>query len=298
MFYQKEGFKGERILSLPENLLHEDSKHPLIAGLYVRKIGFFPKAKYHSINKEKGTDYCMLIYCTNGRGWFSISGKERREILPNEYVILPANIPYTFAADENDPWTIYWLHFKGTLADQFIPYPIIPRPILCSNTSRIQDRIDLFNELYTNFSMAHIKEFMICTSMCLYPFLASFIHIEQYRYHMQKQQKEQEFSVQVIHYMQENITQNLSLTKLAEHFKYSVSRFSSLFLKETGVSPISYFIQLKIQKACQYIELTNLKFYEIANLLGFDEPAYFTRTFTKVMGYPPSEYRQREIGKL
>ena len=74
------------------------------------------------------------------------------------------------------------------------------------------------------------------------------------------------------------------------------SHFSTLFQKETGVAPISYFLRLKIQKACQYIELTNLKLHEIATLLGFEEPAYFSRLFAKIMGMSPSEYRKKEKG--
>ena len=38
----KEGFKGERLVSMPEKLLEDYRKEPLIAPLHVRKIGFFP----------------------------------------------------------------------------------------------------------------------------------------------------------------------------------------------------------------------------------------------------------------
>ena len=67
-----------------------------------------------------------------------------------------------------------------------------------------------------------------------------------------------------------------------------------LFQKETGVSPMGYFIRLKIQKACEYIELTPLKLNEISIKLGFEEPAYFSRMFTKIMGISPSAYRKKE----
>nr|WP_290091768.1 helix-turn-helix transcriptional regulator [Parabacteroides goldsteinii] len=60
------------------------------------------------------------------------------------------------------------------------------------------------------------------------------------------------------------------------------------------MSPINYFIRLKIQKACQYIELTSLKVNEIAMKLGFEEAAYFSRIFTRVMGVSPSVYRKKE----
>lgn len=96
--------------------------------------------------------------------------------------------------------------------------------------------------------------------------------------------------------MQENLSQHLTLAQMANQFKYSTSHFSMLFQKETGTSPINYFLKLKIQKACQYIELTNLKLQEIAIILGFDEPAYFSRLFTKIMGVSPSTYRKIEKG--
>ena len=130
--------------------------------------------------------------------------------------------------------------------------------------------------------------------MCLYMFLTSFLYLEQYRYINLPNHKEYSFSSRVIHYMNENLERNLTLDQLAAYFKYSPSHFSMLFQRETGVSPISYFIRLKIQKACQYIELTALKLNEISTKLGFEEPAYFSRTFTKIMGISPSEYRRRE----
>ena len=65
----KEGFKGERLVSLPEELLASYRREPLINNLYVRKIGFFPRVKYHFLQKEHGCDYAMLIYCTAPQGW-------------------------------------------------------------------------------------------------------------------------------------------------------------------------------------------------------------------------------------
>ena len=49
-----------------------------------------------------------------------------------------------------------------------------------------------------------------------------------------------------------------------------------------------------MQKACQYLEMTNRKINEVAALLGFEEPAYFTKMFTKMIGITPSQYRKRE----
>ena len=276
----KEGFKGERFASLPDDILQEYSHNPLIRNLYIRKIGFFPHVKYHYVQKEKGCDYGMLIYCTGGKGWYKIEEKTY-EIKENQYIIIPPNVPYSFGADDSDPWTIYWIHFKGALTEQFIPKSHAPKNILPGDYSRLQDRLDLFEEIYNSFSMGYTLENMIYSSMCLYQFLASFLYLDQYRSINLPTHKEYLLlSARAVHYMQENIHQNLSLEQI--------------FQKETGVSPINYFIRLKMQKACQYLEMTNRKINEVAASLGFEEPAYFTKMFTKMIGITPSQYRKRE----
>ena len=90
----KEGFKGERFVSLPEELLASYRREPLINNLYVRKIGFFPRVKYHFLQKEHGCDYAMLIYCTEGKGWYRILGKQYT-VEKYQYIIIPPGIPYS-----------------------------------------------------------------------------------------------------------------------------------------------------------------------------------------------------------
>lgn len=289
----KEGFKRERLLSLPEDFLKKYQELPLISNLFVRKIGFFPSVKYHYINKEQGAPYYMLIYCTAGKGWYEINRK-RYEIHPNQFVMLPKSMPYSFGSDLENPWTIYWLHFDGSQAKYFVPGTFRPQYIHADENSRFQDRMNLFEEIYNNFSMAYTSEYMLHSSMCLYNFLSSFLNQEQYQLHSAGNIQKLSFATRVIYYMQQNVTNNLSLEEMAHNFKYSPSHFSALFQKETGLSPVNYYIRLKIQKACEYIVITDMKFSEISILLGFKEAAYFTRLFTKVMGLSPSEYRKKE----
>ena len=78
---------------------------------------------------------------------------------------------------------------KGKLRDQFLPSHPVPVTILPNEYSRLQDRLRLFEEIYSSFSMGYIKEYMIYSSMCLYNFLASFIYLEQFRHIMIPSQK-------------------------------------------------------------------------------------------------------------
>ena len=289
----KEGFKGERFVFLPEELLEKYSNDPLIENLYIRKIGFFPKVKFHSIQKDKGVDYAMLIYCTDGKGTYHIYDKTY-QIEKNQYVLIPPYVPYSFEANMDDPWTIYWIHFRGKLMNSFLSPNPSPQTILSDEYSRQQQRIRLFEETYNSFAMGYIKEYLAYSSMCLYLLLSTFVFQDQFRHIGIPNHRELSFPMRVVYYMQEHIENNLSLQDLAQHFNYSESHLSFLFQKETGISPINYFIRLKIQKACQYIELTSMKLSEIAIRLGFEEPAYFSRVFTKIIGMSPSTYREKE----
>lgn len=70
MIHIKESFQGQRVLALPDSLLDELRADPAVGNLYVRKIGFFPKAKYHSVSKPDGCPYSLLLHCTDGQGWY------------------------------------------------------------------------------------------------------------------------------------------------------------------------------------------------------------------------------------
>lgn len=58
------------------------------------------------------------------------------------------------------------------------------------------------------------------------------------------------------------------------------------------MSPVDYFIQLKMQRACQLLFFGTKHIKEIATDLGYDNPYYFSRLFKKYIGKAPKEYRR------
>ena len=91
--------------------------------------------------------------------------------------------------------------------------------------------------------------------------------------------------------MKVNIEKRLTTTEIATHFQYSPSHYTALFKKKTGLSPIDYFIKMKIHYACQLLCQNDLKIKEIAEKLGYDDPYYFSRLFKQVMNKSPKDYR-------
>lgn len=290
---QKQGFKGQRLITISPEIIKNGQNNPLNKTLYVTKTGFFPAVKYHYNAKPNGVDYYMLIYCTSGEGWLK-TGNKTTQIKANQYIILPPGIAYSFGADLTNPWTIYWVHFKGTLAAEFFRMPVLPVTVAAGFDSRLQDRIRLFEDMYANLELSYHSEHYNYATICLFHFLGSFKYLDQFRRIRNQDILTEGFSGKVIYYMRENVENNLTLKMMATHFNLSVSHFCALFQQETKISPMKYFITLKIEKACQYIELSHLKIADIFPKLGFKDGAYFSRMFSKIMGISPTKFRERE----
>ena len=85
----------------------------------------------------------------------------------------------------------------------------------------------------------------------------------------------------------------MTLQEVADFTGYSASHFSMLFKAKTGHSPLNYINLLKIQRACLLLDTTQMRMNQICHKLGMDDPYYFSRLFSKIMGMSPRAYRTK-----
>jgi two-component system response regulator YesN len=94
-------------------------------------------------------------------------------------------------------------------------------------------------------------------------------------------------------YIAKNIGEHLGVGEIAAAVGMSESYFSHLFKKETGVNVVDYVNRLKMEKAAEILENSQLKIADAASLVGIDNPNYFSVLFKKINGVSPQEYRER-----
>lgn len=87
--------------------------------------------------------------------------------------------------------------------------------------------------------------------------------------------------------------ENLSLEEICAEVAVSKSYFCYLFKRETGMSLWNYLTVIRLQHARKLLEDTDLKSYEIAFKVGYDNPSYFSKLFKKYENMTPNEYRER-----
>lgn len=289
-YRRRDGFDGEKLISLPPGVLQDlVGKNPVLLQLYITHIGYFPKALFDYRERRKGCEDNILIYCLQGKGHYVV-GDKKFEVTANQYILLPATEQYMrYWADNEDPWTIYWVHFTGNQIDSFNnSLQIIPQkgPVSIVFNEKV---LDAWHQIYQTLEMGYSLENLANATMCLHYFMAMFLFPEK---HLTVDNAEKsDLITETISNMRQNLDKKLTVEDMANQHKLSCSHFSMLFRKGTGMAPLDYFIHLKMQKACQLIYSNESKIKEIAMTLGYDDPFYFSRVFKKNMGQSPEQYR-------
>ncbi|GAB3902634.1 AraC family transcriptional regulator [Mucilaginibacter boryungensis] len=282
----KEGFLGQQMIVLPPDVIKEVAKNTLIKGLYLTAIGYYPRAINHNRERKNGSQQYILLYCIDGKGYIKL-GKARHELIPNTYFIIPKGVSHHYMTSDTDPWSIFWIHFTGEHSEALCSRYFIDQQPVVKSIPYDQQRIELFNLIYAILENSYNSRNMELTNIKLLQFLSSFIyHEEMYPAYYSTDQINHS-----INFMKKNLNKCFSINELASSLKYSVSHYSDLFKKKTGVPPMHYFNQLKIQESCQYLYFTNLTIKEIGFKVGFADPYYFSRMFKKLMGLSPVNYR-------
>ncbi|WP_345949662.1 AraC family transcriptional regulator [Mucilaginibacter sp. PAMB04274] len=285
----KEGFIGQRMIVVPPDVKRLVGKNELINDLNLTAIGHYPHASFHDRERKLGTNQYILLYCTEGKGLIEL---EDQKILmrPNTFFVIPKNVPHHYQSSVQDPWTIYWIHFKGKKADL-----IYTRYLNRTLTDGLAipytlNRIQTFNEIYQLLEQSYHPLVMEIINIKLLEFIASFVYDEQ----INPAVLEDDAITHSIRFMKDNIRQLFTVDNLAKQQNLSVSHYTRLFKTKTGYSPIQYFNQLKIQLSCQYLYFSDRKIKEICNEIGFVDQYYYSRLFRKLMGISPAKYKSQK----
>ncbi|MBO7297474.1 MAG: AraC family transcriptional regulator [Clostridia bacterium] len=97
---------------------------------------------------------------------------------------------------------------------------------------------------------------------------------------------------QVVTFLKEHIHERLEIADICLALNYNKSYIFEQFKKATGRSVMAYFIRLKTERAKRFLRETEMSVTQIADALAFDTPNYFSKTFKKITGYTPLQYKK------
>ncbi len=94
-------------------------------------------------------------------------------------------------------------------------------------------------------------------------------------------------------YICDNYAMSITLNELAEHTYVSTYYLSRMFKKELGKNFVEYLSEIRIEKAKELLKDNKYKTYEVAELVGIQDPHYFSKIFKKYVNMTPTEYKEK-----
>ena len=95
--------------------------------------------------------------------------------------------------------------------------------------------------------------------------------------------------------MEQRVEGTLAIDKLAASLGLSAEHLRRLFRQHTGMAPYQYYLELKIHRAHQWLQETELPIKTIAQTLGFESPFHFAKAFKQRTDVSPTQRRRGEI---
>ena len=286
----KDGFPGEIMYVVPRPVLDKARSHPLVSPLTPTDIGWFPFARYHYRERPSGAPEHILIFCTEGKGWFEIDGA-RYSVAANQAFIIPRQQPHIYGAVNDDPWSIHWVHFVGTSGDYYVSQLKKGAYTLSIDIDMKTSLEDLFAACRDSFVANFLLQRMIYASQTLHHLLGC-VFFNNRAFSPLLGSSHFRSIDNTLSFLHDNMSEQLSLTDMVLHSGLSKSHFIRLFKEQTGHSPMDYFIQLKMQHACMLLAYRQDSVKLIGIELGYEDQYYFSRAFRKVIGMSPTQYRR------
>ncbi len=287
----------------PIKYLREDERDALW-GLTITTVGFekigpdepLPKGcdlnvHSHRFSPERGRilrEY-QLVYITEGSGVFESSSLGKINVSPGMIFLLFPDEWHTYHSDVNTGWTQYWIGFKGTNMDKRVLNGFFERATPMFEIGLNDELVRLFRRAIdvAQHKNAHHQQTLAGIVNYMLGLVYSLGKNDSWNHddHIVDQINQARIL------MHENIESNMTVQDISAAVGVGYSSFRKNFKKYTGLSPMAYFQDLKIQRAKDLLRMTNLTIKEIAYRLNFDSPDYFSTKFRKKTGKRPSDFR-------
>ena len=238
--------------------------------------------------RPKGRLDYQLLYIVSGKGHFYFHGEDRVVYAGRMVLIQPRQEQHYEYFGEDKP-EVYWVHFTGSDVKNILRSYNIPMddPIFYSGASSTYSYLfkEMIHELqncktgYEDLLTMYLRQIFLLVQRTRQeerPTVSTYI------------QEEMEFARR---YFNEHYNEPISIQEYAESRNMSVCYFQRNFKQIVKHTPMQYLLTIRVNNAASLLETTDYSMAEIAAIIGYEDPLYFSRLFRKIKGVSPRDYR-------
>ena len=253
---------------------------------YPVSVGYFDCKPAYSANRNVFSSYLLIVMLTGSLSYQT--RKSRGVVRAGQVLLLDCNAPHAYAAQGKCSFT--FVHFAGAQSKEL--YDEIERT--GGNLIHMPDPNVLHESIGEMLSCMREERRMNegQTSAMIYAMLMKLL---------ERSGVSGAGGIgnpvvdRAIVYIQDHLTDKLTVEEIAANAGYSPSYFSRMFAEETGLSPYQFVLKSRLDQAQQQLKTTRLTVQEIAFQCGFNSAANFCYTFRRMMGVSPHEFRKRPL---
>lgn len=238
--------------------------------------------------RPKGRLDYQLLYIVSGKGHFYFHGEDR-VVYAGRMVLIQPRQEQRYEYFGEDKPEVYWVHFTGSDVKNILHSYNIPMddPIFYSGASSTYSY--LFKEMIHELQNCKTGyEDLLTMYLCQIFLLVQRTRQEERPTVSTYIQEEMEFARR---YFNEHYNEPISIQEYAESRNMSVCYFQRNFKQIVKHTPMQYLLTIRVNNAASLLETTDYSMAEIAAIVGYEDPLYFSRLFRKIKGVSPRDYR-------
>ncbi len=237
----------------------------------------------------------VIHYLTKGYGTFKFNGKVFN-LKQGDIFILLKGMQVEYVASIDDPWEYYWIGFSGSNANEYLNRTSITNSCVanCEENSKIPQIILNMCEISKTYNPSRSDDILLLKE--LYSLLYALI--EEFPKPFEYKDKELHTYIQdALNFINSNYMHSITVQEIADYVNLSRSYLYKMFIKNLGISPQRYLINLRMYKATLLLKGTKLPIGEVASSVGYSDSLLFSKTFSKHFSMSPLNYRNNQVNK-
>ncbi|HAT4307744.1 TPA: AraC family transcriptional regulator [Clostridium perfringens] len=237
----------------------------------------------------------VIHYVTKGYGTFKFNGKVYN-LKQGDIFILLKGMQVEYVASIDDPWEYYWIGFSGSNANEYLNRTSITDSCVanCEENSKIPQIILNMCEISKTYNPSRSDDILLLKE--LYSLLYALI--EEFPKPFEYKDKELHTYIQdALNFINSNYMHSITVQEIADYVNLSRSYLYKMFIKNLGISPQRYLINLRMYKATLLLKGTKLPIGEVASSVGYSDSLLFSKIFSKHFSMSPLNYRNNQVNK-
>lgn len=237
----------------------------------------------------------VIHYVTKGYGTFKFNGKVFN-LKQGDIFILLKGMQVEYVPSIDDPWEYYWIGFSGSNANEYLNRTSITNSCVanCEENSKIPQIILNMCEISKTYNPSRSDDILLLKE--LYSLLYALI--EEFPKPFEYKDKELHTYIQdALNFINSNYMHSITVQEIADYVNLSRSYLYKMFIKNLGISPQRYLINLRMYKATLLLKGTKLPIGEVASSVGYSDSLLFSKTFSKHFSMSPLNYRNNQVNK-